>query len=126
MSMPRLTLITAQIMIIIGGAGYTMSNAKTALIPAFLGALLGIFGMLATKDKLRMHAMHGAALVGLLTIGGTARSIPGVITMVTGGTVERPLAVQMQALTLVIAVAYMVCVVKSFINARRARKAMEG
>ena len=126
MSMPRITLITAQILILIGGFGYIVSQAKTALIPAFLGAFLGIFGMLATKEKLRKHAMHGAALIGLLTIGGTARSVSGVITMLTGGTVERPLAIQLQAVTLVVAVIYMGFAINSFIQARKARNALEG
>ena len=126
MNMPRITLITAQALILVGGFGYIMSQAKTALIPAFLGALLGIFGMLATKEKLRMHAMHGAALVGLLIIGGTARSIPGLFELLGGAEVERPLAIKMQALTFFIGVVYMGFSINSFIQARRARKAAEG
>ncbi len=126
MNMPRITLITAQILILVGGFGYIMSHAKTALIPAFLGALLGLFGMLATKEKLRMHAMHGATLVGLLIIGGTARTIPGLFEILCGGEVERPLAIQMQALTFFIGVVYTVFSINSFVQARRARKATEG
>ena len=34
-----------------------------------------------------MHAMHGAALVGLLIIGGTARRIPGLFEILSGGEV---------------------------------------
>ena len=126
MNMPRVTLITAQILILIGGFGYTMSGAKTSLIPAFLGALLGVCGMLATKEKFRMHAMHGAALVGLLAIGGTAGSIPKVISLIGGGTVERPLAVQLQSATFVVSAVFMVLAVNSFIQARKMRKAQEG
>ena len=126
MNMPRITLITAQLLILIGGFGYIMSSAKTALIPAFLGAALGIFGMLATKEKLRMHAMHGAALIGLLTIGGTIGSIPKLVSWLGGAELERLFAVQMQAVTFVIGAIYMGFSINSFIQARRARKAAEG
>ena len=126
MNMPRITLITAQLLILVGGFGYIMSLAKTALIPAFLGAALGLFGMLATKEKLRMHAMHGAAFIGLLTIGGTIGSIPKLFAWLGGAELERLFAVQMQAVTFVIAIVYMGFAINSFIQARRDRKAAEG
>lgn len=50
----------------------------TALIPAFVGVLLASFGALAMKESMRMHAMHGAALVGLLgAIAGVGRGAMG-------------------------------------------------
>ena len=45
--------------------------SPTALIPAFVGAVLALCGLLAFSDKLRKHAMHFAAIIGLLgAIGG--------------------------------------------------------
>jgi hypothetical protein len=38
----------------------------TSLIPAGAGVLLLLLGLVALKESLRMHAMHGAALVGVL------------------------------------------------------------
>ncbi len=38
----------------------------TALIPAYVGAALMVLGLLAFKESLLKHAMHGAALVGSL------------------------------------------------------------
>jgi hypothetical protein len=38
----------------------------TSLIPAGAGLLLLLLGLVALNEKLRMHAMHGAALVGVL------------------------------------------------------------
>ena len=126
MNMPRITLITAQILILVGGYGYIVSQAKTALIPAFLGGLLGIFGLLATKEKLRKHAMHGAAFVGLLTLSGTASSIPKIFKMLGGHEFERPLAIQLQSVTFVVGAVFMGFAINSFIQARRDRKASEG
>lgn len=41
-------------------------KSPTALIPAGVGLLLALCGMLALKESMRKHAMHGAATVGLL------------------------------------------------------------
>jgi uncharacterized membrane protein len=38
----------------------------TALIPAYVGAALVVCGLLALKDSLLKHAMHGAAMIGVL------------------------------------------------------------
>src|SRR5262245_59870126 len=69
------TLITAILLIVVGVVGYTQQEpdkvSPTALIPAAVGGVLAICGLLAFSDKLRKHAMHFAAMVGLLgAIGG--------------------------------------------------------
>jgi uncharacterized membrane protein len=38
----------------------------TALIPAFVGLALVLLGVIALKEGLRKHAMHLAAMIGLL------------------------------------------------------------
>jgi len=40
--------------------------SPTALIPAGVGAALVLCGLLAFKESLLKHAMHGAAMIGLL------------------------------------------------------------
>jgi uncharacterized membrane protein len=72
------TLITGLLLIIVGLIGYLGAEpnpqgktSPTALIPAAFGIALVVLGLLAYSDKLRKHAMHLAALLGLLgVIGG--------------------------------------------------------
>ncbi|MCS7270542.1 MAG: hypothetical protein NZ703_05610 [Gemmataceae bacterium] len=72
------TVITGVLLILVGLAGYfgaephpeTGKVSPTALIPAAFGLVLVALGALAYSDKLRKHAMHLAAIVGLLGVLG--------------------------------------------------------
>ena len=122
--MPRITIIFSLIYIALGLGGYFLTGGvhKTALIPAVIGIVLLILGLLAGNEKLRMHAMHAALLIGLLALLGTARSLLK-LPAAFDGTAERPGAVFAQAATAVLSVAYLGLGVRSFIAARRARAA---
>lgn len=122
--MPRITVIFSLIYIALGLGGYFLTGAvhKTALIPAVIGIVLLILGLLAGNEKLRMHVMHAALLIGLLALLGTARSLLK-LPAAFDGTAERPGAVFAQAATAVLSVAYLGLGVRSFIAARRARAA---
>ncbi len=120
--MPRITVIVSLIFIAIGLAGFFLTGAvhKTALIPAVIGAVLLVLGLLGRKENLRMHVMHAALLVGLLAFLGTVRglfTLPAAIE----GTAARPGAVYAQAATALVALGYLALGVRSFIAARRAR-----
>ena len=120
--MPRITVIFSFLYIAIGLAGFFLTGAvhKTALIPAAIGAVLLVLGLLAGNEKLRMHVMHAALLIGLLALLGTVSSLfklPAAID----GTAARPGAVFAQAATAVLSVIYLALGVRSFITARRAR-----
>jgi hypothetical protein len=72
--------------------------------------------------KIRMHLMHVAALMGLVgTLGGLGMGVPKVGALIAG-TAERPVAAGMQIVMGVVCLAFLVLCVKSFIDARRARK----
>ncbi len=122
--MPRITVIVSLIFIALGLGGFFLTGAqhKTALIPAGIGAVLLILGLLGGKESLRMHVMHAALLVGLLAFLGTA---PGLLKLpaAIGGTAERPGAVYAQTLTAIVALVYLALGVRSFIAARRERSA---
>src|SRR5262249_6043172 len=45
---------------------YVGMDKFTALIPALFGILMIGAGIMARNEKLRMHAMHAAALLGLI------------------------------------------------------------
>lgn len=120
--MPRITVVFSLIYIALGLAGYFLTGAvhKTALIPAFIGAVLLVLGLLGGNEKLRMHVMHAALLIGLLALLGTARSLLK-LPAAFDGTAERPGAVFAQAATAVLSIVYLGLGVRSFIAARRAR-----
>ena len=120
--MPRITVVFSLLFIAVGLAGFFLTGAvhKTALIPAAIGVVLLILGLLGNKENLRMHVMHAAVLVGLLAFLGTARGLfqlPAAID----GTAARPGAVYAQSATAILALVYLVLGVRSFIAARRAR-----
>ena len=122
--MPRITVIFSLIYIALGLVGFFLTGAvhTTALIPAFIGVVLLVLGLLGRNEKLRMHVMHVALLIGLLALMGTARSLFK-LPAAFDGTAERPAAVFAQAATAVLSVVYLALGVRSFIAARRARTA---
>jgi hypothetical protein len=110
-------------LIILGLGGYFVTGMQswTAMIPAFVGAVLAFLGAVALDPAKRKHAMHAAAALGVL---GFAGSVPGVIKAIKwlGGTEPvRPAAVISQTIMAVLMVAFVVLCVQSFIAARRAR-----
>lgn len=110
---------------LIGVVGYVMSGMAswTALIPAFLGVPMALLGAMALKESLLKHAMHGAAMVGLLGLLGTASGAFKFVKMLGGAEVARPDAVKVQALVAVICAVFIGLCVNSFIQARKARTA---
>lgn len=123
------TVMCGLILTAIGSYGYLNAtpNAEgkvspTALIPAVIGALILICGALSFKDGLRKHAMHFAAMLGVLGfLGGFA---PPIRQLATGKELNltAPAAVAGLAMSLVCAAFVAMCV-RSFIAARKAREA---
>ena len=111
-------------LVLVGFVGFfaTGSNAPTALIPAAFGFMLVALGMIARNEGMRKHAMHGAAVVGLLGFIGSASGIWQFIKMAGGETIERPEAAIARSIMALLCLAFIVMTVKSFIAARAARK----
>ena len=92
----------------------------TALIPAFFGLALVLLGRLAANDKLRKHVMHAAALLGLVGVAAPlVMLIRGIMTREDFAWDVRAIE---QALMAVLCAAFLALCVKSFSDARRARK----
>ena len=111
-------------LIVLGVAGYVLTGAVsvTALIPAAFGVLFVLAGLLARSDRWRMHAMHAAVLVALLGFLGSARGLLG-LGKVFDGTAVRPAAIVAQTIMALLTLGYIVVAVRSFIQARKARRA---
>ena len=123
--MPYITIGVGVLLTLIGVVGYVMSGMAswTALIPAFLGVPMALLGAVALKESLLKHAMHGAAMVGLLGLLGTASGAVKFVKLLGGTEVARPDAVKVQALVAVICAVFIGLCVNSFIQARKARTA---
>ena len=120
--MARLTLIFASLLILLGLGFFvgTGGTHVTALIPAFFGVPLLLLGLWARSDAWRMHAMHLAALVGLLGIVGALWRPMG--KWFHGDPLTVNSALVSQVLMAVICAVFLVLCVKSFVDARIRRR----
>lgn len=108
------------LLILLGIGSYvaTGRTSITAMIPAFFGAVFLILALVARKPDARKHAMHAGvalALVGALAV------LPRIISGIGAGNLTRP-AVLSQIATAIILGVYVALGVRSFIEARRARR----
>jgi hypothetical protein len=112
-------------LILLGVIAYFATDraSLTALLPAILGAPILLLGLLATREPLRRHAIHGALAIALLGLLGTAPQVIALPALLTGDDVERPAAVLTSTITAVACAVYVVAGVRSFIAARRSREA---
>jgi hypothetical protein len=123
--MPTITVVIAVLLIILGVASRLLSDSGslTVLIPAALGGLLLIAGLIAFRPAARMHAMHAAAMLALAGIVGGVGALPHLPALLSGGTVAHPLAVAARSLTLLLCAVLLTLAIRSFIAARIARRA---
>jgi hypothetical protein len=108
---------------VLGVVVFALAEVKspTALFPAYFGAALIILGLVARNDKARMHAMHFAALLGLVGLIG------GIVMGIMSLTRDRPATVWGGSFGMAaLCGAFLVLCIQSFIAARRARKEKEG
>ena len=123
--MAKLTIVFGVLLIIVGVTGFALtgSNHPTALIPAFLGALLAVSGGLAnTEDpKRRMLWMHIAVTIGLVSVLATLKSTYDVFQLAHGVEYPHPIAIEEKAATCLLSLIFVAFCVRSFIEARRTR-----
>lgn len=103
----------------------TSMTSITSLIPAFVGvALLIAFLIGRGSERRRKHAVHAGLVVALLAAAG---SIPNVMQLgdVIAGAAERPAAVWVSLVMLVLLVIFIVAGIRSFISARATRTQVE-
>ena len=120
--MAKVTVVFAVLLIILGLGFYlgTGSQHPTALIPAWFGVALGVFGMLAISpsEGRRKLFMHINVTIGLLGFLGAAGRV---MYALTSGHSPDQLALTAQLLMAGLLLIYIILCVRSFIAARRAR-----
>lgn len=120
--MANSSIIFGLLLIILGAWGYfgTGMQHPTALIPSGVGLILAALGALALRDAFRKHAMHAAAAVALLGC------LLGAGWFIARPFLGKPIADTAGMSTATMAVlcgVFVALCVKSFIDARRRRKA---
>jgi hypothetical protein len=109
-----------------GSAPASKGRSVTAMIPAVAGVLLGICGLLALNPRFLKHAMHAAAMVGLLgTLAAGGRGMMGFGKMLGGDTTINHRALLFVWLMALLCGIFVVCCIQSFRNARKRRKASD-
>lgn len=129
--MPSTAIIFGGLLILLGLGGFAyaytftlqpgepVGKVFTALIPAAIGQILVILGVLARlKENLRKHLMHVAVIIGLLGFVATISSVAKIPSLFDG-TAARPLATVSQFITAILCGVFVALCVKSFIDARR-------
>lgn len=120
--MASTTIALGVVLIVLGLVGYFLTGTAsyTALIPSAFGVVIALLGFVARDEGKRKHAIHGAVVVALLGLLGSAR---GLLQLgdVFDGTAARPSAVVAQSIMAVLTLGYIVMAVRSFMAARRNR-----
>ena len=122
--MPGLTIIIGSILTLLAALAYFGSGGAswTALIPAMVGVPLIALGLVARKEKARRHAMHIAVALAMIGFLGTIRVLPSFLTIIGGGSVERPGAIIAQFTMACCCFVLILFGVRSFVEARRKRE----
>jgi hypothetical protein len=123
--MPKLTFITGAVLVVVGLGGYLFSLANetdhwTALIPSLVGLLLLVSGAIAMKNL--MVGVHIALVLALIGALGMLMPLASLGDLFAGEA-ERPAAVLSALISLIVLVVYLILGVRSFIQARRWKKA---
>ncbi|HVT58133.1 MAG TPA: hypothetical protein VHR45_07015 [Thermoanaerobaculia bacterium] len=105
----------------LGGYFGTGRASLTALIPLWLGLAVLLCGVLARQERWRKHAMHAAAVLGLLGFLGPLRVLPQMFGLLAGGSAAHPAAVLAQAILMLLSAGFVALCVKSFVDARRGK-----
>jgi hypothetical protein len=123
----KVSLFFAVLLVALGLAGYicTGSVHRTALIPAWFGLALGIFGFLAIspsegRRKLFMHVNVTIALLGF--IGGVVEAVRGWLHSQAAGLEPDRIALASKLTMAGLLLIYIILCVRSFIAARRSGK----
>lgn len=122
--MAKISLVFAALLIVLGLVGFfgTGGHFPTALIPAWFGLALGVFGWLAIspsekKRKLFMHINVTIGLIGFLRAAWRALTVYG--NARAAGVDPDKIALASQLVMAGLLFLYVAMCVKSFIDARR-------
>lgn len=115
--MTAVTRSIGVILIVVGVGAWLLAGGPgtslTALLPAVLGLLLLVLGLLAGRGEWHRHVIHAALVVALLGFLGTLRQVVPIFSGDAG------LAEWASLITALLCLLYVALGVRSFIAARR-------
>src|SRR2546428_85269 len=85
--MSSISILVGLVLTIYGAYSYAIAEtpSPTALIPAGFGIAFIVLGTLAIREKYRKHAMHVAAMVGVIGfLGGAIMGFPKLLPLLAG------------------------------------------
>ncbi|WP_331234405.1 hypothetical protein [Natronorarus salvus] len=93
-TVPTAGLVAGGVLVVLGIGSYTLSGfaSVTALIPAFFGLLIALLAVAGRRRDRPRLASYGIAALALVGIAGSARGLPDVLALLTGGTVDSTVA----------------------------------
>jgi hypothetical protein len=100
------------------------TSSVTAWIPAFFGLpIAGMGAVAAASERNRKNAMHIAAVLALLGVLGGVSVLPNLVAALGGAASGSMVALASRTALLVLSTVLLVVCIRSFVQARRARKA---
>lgn len=125
--MSNVTIGFGVVLTAIGLFGYFGSASETpsltALIPAFIGGPLILCGLVARQERLRMHAMHVAVLLGLVgAIAALGRGMMKLGMLISDDPTIDKRPIRLIFLTGLVCLVFVGVCVWSFVDARRRRR----
>lgn len=118
--MARVTIGLGAILIVLGVISYIATGfaSWTALIPAILGAIVLICGLIALKNA--TVGLILGLVVAVLGVLGTAMNVMQ-IAEVFAGDAERPMAVIVSTITFVLLIVYVIVAIRALVTSGRQR-----
>ena len=125
-AMTKLPRLFGVLLIAVGAYGYwaSGSGSMTALIPAYFGIGLIIAGLLAKIESMHKHAMHLAALLGLLGAIGAGMRLPKSFEAWQASPETASLAFSTQFAMFSLCTLFFILCLMNFVKNRRAKAAL--
>ena len=118
----KYAVVYAVLLIALGVAFYAGTQAPISLIPSAFGVLVLICGIVAIREKYRMHAMHAALGMALiLLVLGTWMGVFNLTQQIVELTRNHAAEIE-QTLMGILSLMFVILCVKSFIDVRRERR----
>lgn len=113
--MARVTRTVGAILVVVGVTAYVATGfaSVTALLPAMLGVVIGVLGIVAGRAGASPHAVHAALALSLVGLLGSLRPL--------GGLADGEPAAITSSVTVVVLAVHLALGVRSFAAARRSR-----
>ncbi|MFP9190981.1 hypothetical protein [Natronosalvus vescus] len=107
--------VIGALLIVIGIAAYVVTDfaSVTALIPAIFGVLFVGLGLAGSRTEHAALAVYGLAGLSVLGIAGSTRGIPDLLELLTGDTVDAPVAVGAQGAMILCSLVVLVAAVRA-------------